>query len=32
MDRPGNSCAQRHPSYDPRSGTFLTYDGRRVPC
>jgi hypothetical protein len=32
MDKPDNSCAQRHPSYDPRSGTFLTYDGRRVPC
>lgn len=32
MDRPDSSCAQRHPSYDPRSDTFLAYDGRRVPC
>jgi hypothetical protein len=32
MGRSDNSCAQRHPSYDPQSGTFLTYDGRRVPC
>jgi hypothetical protein len=32
MDEPDNSCAQLHPSYDPRSGTYLTYDGRRVPC
>jgi hypothetical protein len=25
-------CAQRHHSYDPASGTFLAYDGRRHAC
>ena len=29
----GNSyCAQRYRSYDPASGTYLGYDGRRHPC
>ena len=33
MSGPGNSyCAQRYRSYDPQSGTFLGYDGRRHPC
>jgi hypothetical protein len=27
-----SSCAQRYRSYDPGSGTFLGYDGRRHPC
>ncbi|KJC56600.1 hypothetical protein UP10_33450 [Bradyrhizobium sp. LTSPM299] len=26
------SCAQRYRSYDPASGTYLGYDGRRHPC
>lgn len=25
-------CAQRYKSYDPRSGTYLGYDGIRHPC
>jgi hypothetical protein len=25
-------CAQRYRSFDPRSGTFMGYDGRRHPC
>jgi len=25
-------CMQRYKSYDPRSGTFLGYDGLRHPC
>jgi hypothetical protein len=25
-------CAQRFRSYDPESGTFMGYDGRRHPC
>lgn len=25
-------CAQRYQSYDPASGTYLGYDGRRHPC
>jgi BA14K-like protein len=25
-------CTQRYRSYDPASGTFLGYDGRRHPC
>ena len=25
-------CAQRYRSYDPRSGTYLGYDGMRHPC
>jgi hypothetical protein len=33
---PGNaaasSCARRYRSYDPGSGTFLGYDGRRHSC
>jgi hypothetical protein len=28
----GGSCAQRYRSYDPGSGTFLGYDGRRHAC
>jgi BA14K-like protein len=28
----GASCAQRYHSYDPASGTFLGYDGRRHAC
>jgi hypothetical protein len=27
-----SSCARRHRSYDPESGTFLGYDGARHPC
>jgi BA14K-like protein len=27
-----SSCAQLHHSYDPASGTFLGYDGRRHAC
>lgn len=27
-----SSCAQIHHSYDPASGTFLGYDGRRHAC
>jgi hypothetical protein len=27
-----SSCAQRYHSYDPASGTFLGYDGRRHAC
>jgi BA14K-like protein len=25
-------CAQRYRSYDPGSGTYMGYDGRRHPC
>lgn len=25
-------CMERYRSYDPRSGTYLGYDGRRHPC
>jgi hypothetical protein len=25
-------CMQRYKSYDPASGTYLGYDGRRHPC
>jgi len=25
-------CASRYRSFDPRSGTYLGYDGRRHPC
>jgi len=25
-------CMQRYKSYDPRSGTYLNYDGNRYPC
>jgi hypothetical protein len=28
----GASCAERYRSYDPASGTFLGYDGRRHEC
>jgi BA14K-like protein len=28
----GASCAERYRSYDPSSGTFLGYDGRRHAC
>lgn len=28
----GGYCASRFRSYDPRSGTYLGYDGRRHPC
>jgi len=28
----GASCAERHRSYDPASGTFIGYDGRRHEC
>jgi hypothetical protein len=27
-----SSCMQTYKSYDPRSGTYLGYDGRRHPC
>jgi hypothetical protein len=27
-----SSCAQRYRSYDPETGTFLGYDGRRHAC
>ena len=26
------SCRERYRSFDPRTGTFLGYDGRRRPC
>ncbi|WP_341874514.1 BA14K family protein [Methylobacterium nodulans] len=29
---PVAACAQRFKSYDPKSGTYLGYDGRRHPC
>jgi hypothetical protein len=32
---PGGSveyCMQRYRSYDPRSGTYMGYDGQRHPC
>jgi hypothetical protein len=29
---PNGYCAQRFRSYDPASGTYLGYDGRRHPC
>ena len=28
----GSSCARRHHSYGPASGTFRGHDGRRHPC
>ena len=31
-DDDAGSCAQRFRSYDPRSGTYLGYDGYRHPC
>src|SRR4051812_10327603 len=27
-----SSCAQRYRSYDPASGTYMGFDGRRHPC
>jgi BA14K-like protein len=27
-----NYCAQRYRSFDPQSGTYMGYDGRRHPC
>jgi BA14K-like protein len=27
-----DSCGKRYRSYDPGSGTFIGYDGRRHPC
>jgi hypothetical protein len=32
MARGDNYCAQRYRSYDPASGSFMGYDGRRHPC
>ncbi|MGA7805071.1 BA14K family protein [Bradyrhizobium sp.] len=32
MDRNDGYCAERYRSYDPASGTFMGYDGRRHPC
>jgi len=32
MARGDSYCAQRYRSYDPGSGTFMGYDGRRHPC
>jgi hypothetical protein len=29
---PVTYCMQRFRSYDPRSGTYLGYDGYRHPC
>ena len=31
-DNDDASCAQQLRSYDPRSGTYLGYDGMRHPC
>lgn len=31
-DSTSASCAQRFRSYDPASGTYLGYDGKRHPC
>ena len=31
-DRDDAYCSQRYRSYDPRSGTYLGYDGIRHPC
>ena len=31
-DRASADCAARFQSYDPATGTFLGYDGRRHPC
>ena len=25
-------CADKHPSFDPRTGLYTTYSGRKVPC
>ena len=32
MAEGGSYCAERYRSYDPASGTFVGYDGRRHPC
>lgn len=32
QQRGADYCAQRYRSYDPYSGTYLGYDGRRHPC
>jgi hypothetical protein len=32
MGADASYCAQRYRSYDPASGTFMGYDGRRHPC
>ncbi len=32
MQGDASYCAQRYRSYDPQSGTFMGYDGRRHPC
>ncbi len=32
MQGDNSYCAQRFRSYDPRSGTYLGYDGQRHPC
>jgi hypothetical protein len=25
-------CAEKHPSFDARTGLYTTYSGRKVPC
>lgn len=32
MARGSTHCMERYRSYDPASGTFMGYDGRRRPC
>jgi len=32
MQGDASYCAQRYRSFDPQSGTFMGYDGRRHPC
>ena len=32
MAQSDSYCAQRYRSYDPASGTFMGFDGRRHPC
>ena len=32
MAQGGSHCAERYRSYNPASGTFMGYDGRRHPC
>ena len=32
MGADASYCAQRYRSFDPASGTFMGYDGRRHPC
>ncbi|WP_456739522.1 BA14K family protein [Bradyrhizobium sp. USDA 376] len=31
-DATASYCAQKYRSYDPASGTYLGYDGKRHPC